>query len=328
MDRKKRTILSAGVFVFVAAMLAIVQVKVQSISPILLERFLPGIGGWIEIPFIAFYGAVVMWYMQDPAKVALWRRNTWLIFSFVFFGQFVLGLVGFDIFMMTGKLHLPVPAIILAGPLYRYQLSFMTILFLSTIILSGPAWCSHLCYFGALDNYMASKSKPGRKPIKNKWAVKYSIMLLVITLTLLLRWMHVSWLWAAVLGASFGVIGLFIMLIVSRKQGKMVHCTTYCPIGTVVNYLKYINPFRMYIDDQCDLCMRCTTHCPYDALNVEDIKSKKPALTCTLCGDCVTSCHTGSIKYKFFGMKPAAARNLYLFITISLHAIFMALARM
>jgi ferredoxin-type protein NapH len=44
------------------------------------------------------------------------------------------------------------PMMILGGPIYRGQLSVMTILFLSTVILTGPAWCSQLCYFGAFDN--------------------------------------------------------------------------------------------------------------------------------------------------------------------------------
>jgi hypothetical protein len=40
---------------------------------------------------------------------------------------------------MSGKLHLPVPMMILAGPIYRGHLSVMSILFVSTVVLSGPA---------------------------------------------------------------------------------------------------------------------------------------------------------------------------------------------
>ena len=73
--------------------------------------------------------------------------------------------------------------------------------------------------------------------------------------------------------------------------------------------------------------MRCTSHCKYDALKREDILSRKPALTCTLCGDCVTSCHAGSIQYKLFSLKLAMSRNIYLGITITLHAMTMVLAK-
>ena len=51
-----------------------------------------------------------------------------------------------------GEMHLPVPALILAGPLYRGEGFFMLFLFLSTVLIVGPAWCSWLCYVGAWDN--------------------------------------------------------------------------------------------------------------------------------------------------------------------------------
>ena len=34
------------------------------------------------------------------------------------------------------------------------------------------------------------------------------------------------------------------------EEGRMVHCTAYCPVGTVVNLTRFVNPFRMYIDNR------------------------------------------------------------------------------
>ena len=321
----KRLHIPLAVFVFVAFLLTMVQLKVDN-PMLLLERFFSG-AGWIEIGFIGLYGAVVAWHMQDPGNVQAWRRYTWLAFSIVFFGQLAAGLMGHEKFLMTGKLHLPVPMMILSGPIYRGHGSVMTILFLSTIILSGPAWCSHLCYFGAIDG-LASKGKTVKGPLRNKMALKATIMLLVVTATIALRLMDVPVLTATIIGGGFGIIGIGIILILSLRQGRMVHCTAYCPIGTAVNYSRFINPFRMYIDNSsCTNCMACTRFCKYDALNRQDILGRKPGITCTLCGDCVTSCHAGSIKYKFLKLSPLASRNLWLFITISLHAATMALAR-
>jgi heterodisulfide reductase subunit A-like polyferredoxin len=73
--------------------------------------------------------------------------------------------------------------------------------------------------------------------------------------------------------------------------------------------------------------MVCSTRCKYDALNRENIAARKPGQTCTLCGDCISACHAGSIRYRFPGLSARQARNLYLGITISLHAATMALAR-
>jgi len=325
MTGSKRFRLPVLVFFFILFLLSFVQIKVEN-PMLILERFVKG-GGWFEIGLIGIYGAIVAYNMQSPDKVAKWRKYTWLAFSVVFFSQLILGLSGIEKFLMTGKLHLPVPMMILAGPIYRGHTSVMTILFLSTVILSGPAWCSHLCYFGAIDS-LAAGGKTKRSPIRNKWALKSTVLILVIASAILLRWMKVPVLTATIIAAGFGVVGLGVILLISRKEGRMVHCTAYCPIGTIVNLTRFVNPFRMYIDDgSCTDCMACTRHCKYDALNRSHIMERKPGLSCTLCGDCVTSCHTQAIKYRFLKLSPESSRMLYLFITISLHSCTMVLAR-
>ena len=211
---------------------------------IILERFLKG-GGWIEIFFIGLYGAFIVYKMQDPANSAKWRMISWTVFTVVFFGQLALGLLGFEKFLMSGNLHLPIPMMIINGPIYRGELSIMTLLFLSTIIITGPAWCSQLCYFGALDNIAATKKKPAKGKIQNRSSIKFSLLFLIIFATIILRWFKVDLLISTLIAASFGVIGLLIIIFVSRRQGKMIHCLAWCPVGTIVNYTRFINPFRM-----------------------------------------------------------------------------------
>lgn len=312
------------VFIITFILLAFVQVKVER-PMILAERFFHG-SGWIEIIVIAFYGAFVAWKMQDPANVPYYRKITWTLFSFVFFSQLITGLLGAERFLMTGKLHLPIPMMILGGPVYRGELSVMTILFLSTVVLTGPAWCSHFCYFGAFDN-LAAQGKPAKGVLKHKVAIKSTIILLVIIMALILRWMKVTALASTLIAVAFGLVGIAVMMLFSYRKNKMVHCTLYCPIGTIVNVTKHINPFRLYIDNSCTLCMNCTRFCKYDVLDITNIKKGKPAIGCTLCGDCLAGCHHNSIKYRFLRLKPETARNLYLILTISLHATCLALAR-
>ena len=316
--------LPLAVFILTFILLAFVQIKPER-PMILAERFLKG-SGWAEIFLISCYGAFVAFKMQDPMNVPHWRKITWTIFSVVFFTQLIIGLSGFEKFLMTGKLHLPIPMMILAGPIYRGQLSVMTILFLSTIILTGPAWCSQLCYFGAFDN-LASGGKTSKEILRYKGAIKTTLLVLVIAMALILRWLNVSLLVSTFIAIGFGIVGIAIMILFSVKRKKMVHCILYCPIGTIVNVFKHVNPFRMYIDQSCTLCMNCTKFCKYDALNAQDIKNLKPSITCTLCGDCLAECHHNSIKYIFLKMKPEHARNLYLILTISLHAACIAMAR-
>lgn len=314
------------VFLTVTLLLGMVQVKVET-KMLLLERFFNN-GGWVEIFLVAAYGVVVIYFMQDIKKTARWRIISWTVFSVWFFLQLFLGIMADTIFLLTGKLHLPIPAMMIGGPLYRGQLSIMTILFLSTIILSGPAWCSQLCYFGAVDGIFSGKGKAKPKPLTSKsLAIKSTLLILVITVALLMRWLGISPLVATIAGLVFGILGLTVIILFSKKKGKMTHCVLYCPIGTIVNYLKFLNPFRLKINYSCTRCMACTATCRYDALNLEDIENQKPGITCTLCGDCLKSCHANSLQYRFLNMKPENARKLYLYITISLHAIFLAMGR-
>lgn len=316
--------LSFIAFTITAFILCLVQWKVS--RPILMaERFAEG-AGWIQVMLMAGYAAWITLKMQDPGQSARWRRITWTIFSVVFFGQLILGLAGFERFLMTGKLHLPIPIMILSGPIFRGSIGFMPILFLSTLLISGPAWCSQLCYFGAMDN-LAADRKTDLKPMKDKFRYKHLILLSVICITILIRVFGITSRVTTLLAVFFGVIGLLIILAISRRRGKMVHCILWCPIGTMVNYMKLVSPFRMYIDDSCTDCMACTRYCKYDALNKSDIIKRKPGLTCTYCGDCLVSCKTSSIRYTFFKLSHPQARNSWIVLTISLHAIFLALGR-
>ena len=311
-------------FLITSFILSMVLWKVE--RPMLLsERFFAG-SGWIEIVLIGSYAAWITKKMLDPGQSARWRRITWTLFTLVFFGQLAMGLAGYERFLMTGKLHLPIPVMILGGPIFRGGISFMPILFLSTILISGPAWCSQLCYFGALDNLAAGKNS-GLKPVRNKYLIKHILLPAIIVCTILLRVFEINTRITTAVALGFGIAGIGIIIFLSRRKRKMIHCILWCPIGTLVNYMKMVSPFRMRIDDSCTNCMACTRYCNYDALGREDILKRKPGYTCTYCGDCLSSCKTDSIKYRFLWLDSLKARNTWIVLTISLHAIFLALAR-
>lgn len=110
----------------VGGLLSIVQVMPK--NPLLIgERLFP-YGGWIQVILAMLYGGWLCYKMQDRQERPKWRKRAWLLFSIVFFGQLALGIFADPIFLMTGKLHLPIPAVILAGPLYRFEGLFMPIL--------------------------------------------------------------------------------------------------------------------------------------------------------------------------------------------------------
>lgn len=320
-DNYKLPLLTAVIIILI-----LLPVQIITAPPLLLfERLFAG-GGFLQIALVAAFGFILEYNMLIPGRSAWWRRFSWSLYSAIFFLQLGLGIVVDRAFLMSGNLHLPVPAMIISGPLYRGSFSVMTLIFLGAILLSGPAWCSQFCYFGAIDSAVAG-GKPVLAPVRHRMALKNSFLLLAIAVALLLRVSGAGADTALAAGIITGIAGLLIIIFLSRSRKKMIHCTVWCPVGTLTNYLKYINPFRIRIRKDCTQCMRCSTVCRYDALGSSDIQRLKPGITCTLCGDCLTSCRSESIYYHFPGMQPSSARRMYITVTVILFSMVLALGR-
>jgi ferredoxin len=312
-------------FALTAATLALVQ-RVVHPPMLLAERYLPG-AGWIQILAVAIYAAWLTGKLLEPKGSARWRRRAWLLFSVVFFGQLFLGLAGIERLLMTGELHLPVPAVILAGPIYRGAGQFMPILFTITALLVGPAWCSHLCYFGAWDD-LACRSRRRPKAMAGKArVVRIAILVAVVAIAGTLRFVGASTAVAAGSGLAFGIFGGLVMLAWSRRAGVMAHCVVYCPIGLVANLMGKLSPFRIRIKDDCTLCGACGQVCRYDALTKRDVTRQRPGLTCSLCGDCIGACPGQQLEYRFGWFKGPHVRTSFIVLAASLHSVFLALAR-
>lgn len=307
----------------------LIPLQIGTAKPMLLaERFWPGTG-WVEIALLVVYSVWLTQLVLNAKSTAHFRKRYWLFFSLVFFAQFTIGLTFDPRFLMSGELHLPVPALILAGPLYRGSGFFMLILLLSTIVVSGPGWCSHLCYIGAWDfAASASKRKPAKINRNITQGIRYFMLGFLLVFSLILNFSNAPGIVAFSAALTFGLAGVAVMAALSTKFGYMVHCTSYCPISGFVALLSRLYPLRLKIDQStCDTCLACSSHCRYDALNREDIKSGRAGWNCTLCGDCLTACSKRSLSVKgYFGA--GDIWPVYFAIVIGLHAVFIGLARL
>lgn len=317
----------AVIFLLTALLLEITRNKVS--FPILLaDRFFPG-WGRAEIFLLAFYASWIGSKMFTPEGAKKTRPRIWALFSIFFFGQLAIGLAGVEQFLMTGKLHLPIPALIAAGPVFRGSGFFMPILFTVSALLVGPAWCSHLCYTGAWDDLCSriSKKRPSNKlPHKIIW-LRLVLFLLVVGVAWAMRVSGISGYAAVWMAAVFGLSGVFVMLYFSRKMGLMVHCSAFCPMGIISNLLGKFSPWRMRISDNCCKCFKCSKLCRYGALQKSDIEAGRPGKSCTLCGDCIPSCSSQSLELRLPLVSADLSRKIFLAIVISLHALFLGVAR-
>ncbi|WP_071547303.1 4Fe-4S binding protein [Pseudodesulfovibrio hydrargyri] len=315
---------------FLLTVFGLVMARAKVDFPILLaDRYLPG-WGWLEIFLLGCYAQWIGSMMRTPKGHRMVRPRIWGLFSAVFFLQLALGLLGMDRMLMTGTLHLPVPALIAAGPVFRGGGYFMLVLFGATLLLVGPAWCSHLCYIGAWDDAM---SRLGPRPAPSNVLRSLSLLGRGATLVLAvgvawgLRVLGVPGASAVLLGAAFGLVGVGVMVFVSRGRGMMVHCTAFCPMGLVGNVLGRISPWRIRIGADCTGCGACFSRCRYNALDEGRVALGRPALSCTLCGDCVSACAHGRIGYVFPGLSRETARAAFIVLAVSLHAVFLGVAR-
>ena len=311
-----------SVVAFLVTTLSLVLLNTYLPFPIILvERFLPGFA-ILEIFLIGVYASFLVDKIIVEKDIKKWRSYIWFVFSIIFFGQLVLGGLVDLRFLQTGSLHFPIPAYIIAGPVYRGSGFFMITLFLSTIILIGPAWCSYLCYVGSWDLLFSKKKTSKQVSFFSHW---YRIpMLIFVIIVAFILGNYFNNFNLVILVTSLFIILSFVMMFYSYKNGVMIHCTRFCPIGLFANLLGRINPVRLKIDSSCTSCNICTIYCKYDALRPIDILNRKAGLTCTLCGDCMEACSQKSINYMIGKYK---INEAFLLILIYVHAVFLAIAR-
>jgi ferredoxin-type protein NapH len=319
---------SVIVFIIILFLLLIVETKTPAMM-LLGGRFFGWYGSVFQSIILATYGALLYRRLIYFRTFISAKTFAWTLFSVVFFSQLILGIFVNDTFLMTGTLHLPVPMLIIAGPVYRYEIGFMLILFISTILLVGPGWCSYLCYFGVID-YRASQPSKLSKHLFPKQLpfLKIIAFILIIAGAITLRFVGISntiTIWIVI---CYAIIGLIIIWAYSVQKKKMYHCSMYCPVHSSAIILKHLNPFRMRIDTQkCTKCMKCVHVCKYFAMFPIDVERGKPNIMCTYCGDCITVCDDNAIMFSLAGISSYYIRNVYFIIITIVHAVFLGLAR-
>ena len=320
----------AAAFLGTALLLGWLRGRLPSLVPLLADRFFPGMG-MVQVAGAAWYAAWVAGLLCQPAKAGKVRRRLWWLFCSVFFAQFALGLAGFSTFLMTGALHLPIPGVILFGPVFRGGGLFMVFLLLFALIVLGSAWCSHLCYFGGWDALATNKRR--MQPLSIFWqrAVRVGrpvVGLLWVAVALGLRVLGVEAYVAAMAGVLFGVVGLGIMLFFSRRYGLMLHCTAYCPIGFIANLAGRVSFWRVRVaPERCTGCGVCERVCRYAAISPADRATGRSGFRCSLCRDCLGACRHGALRLGCFGLSHERATALFVVLVTVLHAVFLCTAR-
>ena len=275
-------------------------------------------------------GGLVYGWLADRRRAPVWRRRIWLLFSCVFFGQLLAGLFLHSLFLLQGVPHLPVPGLILSGPLYRGGGSlFMPGLFAVSLLLAGSAWCSHLCYLGVWDARAADAGPRSGRGVPAFWRkMRWGLLAVSLLLPLGLRLAGLPWPWALVLALALGLALLPCALWLSRKLGIPVYCCGICPLGMTANLLARLSPWRLRRNGHCTGCGACARVCRYGALRLDgDGRVAGPGWRCTLCRDCMSVCRHRALEIRCCGQGGAWVEQALLCSLSVLHTLFLFMGR-
>ena len=348
-DATARTQLAA-LFLCLGLLLPVWIMKPQLL---LLERFFPQWGS-LQLALAGMWAALAAGWLSGKKSPQV-RMRLWRVFSMVFFAQLVLGLLLESRFLLTGQLHLPVPGLIAAAPLYRGGGWFMLGLFTFSTLLAGAAWCSHLCYLGVwdataakacavgphglarmantIDTTATAAHPPSQQGIPRRapsWLPYLRLGMLGLTLgiPLLLRLDGAPVEAALTCGLLLGLLALPASLLVSRKAGYAAYCRGLCPLGLLAKWLGRLAPWRVRRTGSCRCCMACVRICRQDAMG-DPAATSAPNADCNLCRDCVAVCPQKALSVTFYGLAGSQvwAGPAFVAILAALHAAFLAMAR-
>lgn len=110
----------------------------------------------------------------------------------------------------------------------------------------------------------------------------------------------------ALLPVTVVALATLAVLVVFVVTGGRLWCNTLCPVGAILGLLGRKSFFRPVIaEDKCVSCGLCAKGCRASCIDVE--KHSVDMSSCVMCLDCIDTCHTGAIEYKWsFGQTPAA----------------------
>ena len=90
----------------------------------------------------------------------------WTVFASAFFLQFLLGVTVASALLRTGKLHIPVPFMMISGPVDREEGFFMLALFSVSVLMAVSPFASRRV--SRLPSFSASKAEHNKEERQGK----------------------------------------------------------------------------------------------------------------------------------------------------------------
>ncbi len=209
-------------------------------------------------------------------------------------------------------------------------------LWLAMTLVIGKGWCSYACFFGGIEEGMASVPKrPQVRTLDRRWRYGPWAVLLAMVLLSLALFEPAYCMWLCPFKAvseyvaarnTVGLIqnGIFITLfaglvialpLLTRKRTQ---CAFFCPFGAFQSLFNKTSVFDVRIDtSRCQPCVLCQNACPTLSLTSASIAKGETLMSCMKCGACVDACPRDAAVWHIKGtevaLKPERARLMFLY---------------
>ena len=257
--------------------------------------------------------------------------------------------------------YLPIPLLILpaaftktlvfpgsilpGGGMSGAGMAAMAGLWLAITLVIGKGWCSYACFFGGIEEGMASVPNRAKlRKIDPRWRYGPWAVLLAMVLLSLALFEPAYCLWLCPFKAvseyiaarsTVGMVqnGIFVLLFAGLVIAlplltkKRTQCACFCPFGAFQSIFNKTSVFDVKIDRmRCSPCVLCQTACPTMSLTEESIARGETLMSCMKCGACVDACPKNAIVWHIKGTevacKPERARLMFLYAAWGMAVMF------
>lgn len=314
---------------------------------------------------------VLFFFMMRTLKTYRWRRWFFVALGLLFPVGFIhnviamRGTMGIPIEeMIAGRTpfcYIPIPLLILPAALTKTLvfpgsilpnggmsgagMAAMAAVWLAITIVVGKGWCSYACFFGGIEEGMASApAKAKLRKIDTRWRYGPWAVLLAMVLLSLALFEPAYCMWLCPFKAvseyvaarnTVGLIqnGIFIVLfgtlviVLPLLTKKRTQCSFFCPFGAFQSIFNKTSVFDIKIDrTRCTPCVLCQKSCPTMSLNDASIAKGETLMSCMKCGACVDVCPKDAAVWHIRGtevaVKPERARLMFLYATWAMAIMF------
>jgi ferredoxin-type protein NapH len=218
-------------------------------------------------------------------------------------------------------------------------------LWLAITLVVGKGWCSYACFFGGIEEGMASVPPRAKlRKIDPRWRYGPWAVLLAMVLLSFALFEPAYCMWLCPFKAvseyvaarnTVGMVqnGIFVVLFASLVIAlplltkKRTQCAFFCPFGAFQSIFNKTSVFDVKIDrTRCSPCVLCKTACPTMSLTDESIVRGETLMSCMKCGACVDACPKEAVVWHIKGTdvacKPERARLMFLYAAWAMAVMF------